>query len=59
LGGLFCFWDYFNHSAMFDFNFMLFTIKNGITFTTMIDDKKIIKKHFEIKSIETIFGGNK
>jgi hypothetical protein len=34
-------------------------IKNGITFTTMIDDKKIIKKHFEIKSIETIFGGNK
>ena len=25
----------------------------------MIDDKKIIKKHFEIKSIETIFGGNK
>jgi hypothetical protein len=25
----------------------------------MLDDKKIIKKHFEIKSIETIFGGKK
>ena len=41
------------------FKLISIDIKNGITFTTMIDDKKIIKKHFEIKSIETIFGGNK
>jgi hypothetical protein len=34
-------------------------IKNGITFTALVDDKKMIQQHIEIKTIEKFFGGKK
>ena len=34
-------------------------IKNGITFTALVNDKKLVQHHFELNTIEKMFGGNK
>ncbi len=34
-------------------------IKNGITFTALVNDKELVQHHFELNTIEKMFGGNK
>ena len=34
-------------------------IKDGITFTALLNDKELVQHHFDIKTIEKYFGGNK
>jgi hypothetical protein len=34
-------------------------IKNGITFTALVNDKELVQHHFELNIIEKMFGGNK
>jgi hypothetical protein len=32
-------------------------IKDGITFTTLVNDKELTQHHFELNTIEKMFGG--
>jgi hypothetical protein len=34
-------------------------IKDGITFTALLNDKELVQHQFDIKDIEKYFGGNK
>jgi hypothetical protein len=33
-------------------------IKDGITFTALLNDKELVQQQFDIKDIEKYFGGN-
>jgi hypothetical protein len=47
-----------NNKQQTQFKLIDVKIKNGITCTVLVDDKKMVQQHFDIKTIEKIYGGN-
>ena len=46
-----------NNKQQTQFQLIDVKVKNGITFTVLVDDKKMVQQHFDIKTIEKIYGG--
>ena len=46
-----------NNKEQTQFQLIDVKVKNGITFTVLVDDKKMVQQHFDIKTIEKIYGG--
>jgi hypothetical protein len=46
-----------NNKEQRQFQLIDVKVKNGITFTVLVDDKKMVQQHFDIKTIEKIYGG--
>ena len=48
-----------NNNKTNQFKLIDVDIKNGITFTALVNDKELVQHHFELNTIEKMFGGNK